>query len=42
MRPEDVLSLYETKIKLRRFDELVPLIADDAANSEAIRPLIPK
>jgi ketosteroid isomerase-like protein len=30
MRPEDVLDLYETKIKLRSFDELAPLIADDA------------
>ncbi|WP_047457700.1 nuclear transport factor 2 family protein [Rhizobium rhizogenes] len=30
MRPDDVLKLYETKIKLQRFDELAPLIANDA------------
>lgn len=30
MRPEDVLKQYEAKINRHDFDQLVPLIADDA------------
>lgn len=30
MTPRDALKLYETKINLHRFDDLLPVIAEDA------------
>jgi hypothetical protein len=38
MRPEDVLKLYETRIKLQHFDELAPLRDDDTASCIYIFP----